>query len=119
MALDFLDAPVTGSRMQAEAGQLSFLVGGNEAALEKATPALEGDEQRDRSSGPGGKRGKDETDQQFSVRSAGRVSGGRVAWIERSGLDREKALSVLKAGAPGSPLLGGYLERAWSIKITR
>jgi 3-hydroxyisobutyrate dehydrogenase len=29
-----------------------------------------------------------------------------LAWIERSGLDRDKALSILKAGAPGSPLLG-------------
>ena len=37
---DFLDAPVTGSRMQAEAGQLSFLVGGSDAALERAAPVL-------------------------------------------------------------------------------
>jgi 3-hydroxyisobutyrate dehydrogenase len=29
-----------------------------------------------------------------------------LAWIERSGLDREQALNVLKDGAPGSPVLG-------------
>lgn len=34
-----------------------------------------------------------------------------LAWIERSGLDREKALSILKAGAPGSPLLGAISAR--------
>ena len=34
-----------------------------------------------------------------------------LTWIERSGLDREKALAVLKSGAPGSPLLGGISAR--------
>ena len=42
--VNLLDAPVTGSRMQAEAGQLSFLVGGRDAALETAMPSIEGDE---------------------------------------------------------------------------
>ena len=40
---ELLDAPVTGSRMQAEAGQLSFLVGGNDAAL-NGYARVEGDE---------------------------------------------------------------------------
>ena len=34
-----------------------------------------------------------------------------LTWIERSGLNRDKALSVLKAGAPGSPLLGAISTR--------
>jgi 3-hydroxyisobutyrate dehydrogenase len=38
--LDLLDAPVTGSKLQAEQGQLTFLVGGSEHALAKASPAL-------------------------------------------------------------------------------
>jgi 3-hydroxyisobutyrate dehydrogenase len=38
--LRFLDAPLAGSRPQAEAGQLIFLVGGEAAALAKATPVL-------------------------------------------------------------------------------
>jgi 3-hydroxyisobutyrate dehydrogenase len=36
----FLDAPVVGSRPQAEAGQLIHLVGGDQALLEQATPVL-------------------------------------------------------------------------------
>ena len=32
-------------------------------------------------------------------------------WIERSGLDQDKAISILKSGAPGSPLLGAISER--------
>jgi 3-hydroxyisobutyrate dehydrogenase len=34
-----------------------------------------------------------------------------LAWIERSGLDRDKALAILKAGAPGSPVLGAISAR--------
>ena len=37
---EFLDAPVTGSKMQAAAGELNFLVGGEAATLEKIRPVL-------------------------------------------------------------------------------
>src|SRR5690606_27039347 len=37
---ELLDAPVTGSKIQAAAGELLFLVGGTEAALERARPVL-------------------------------------------------------------------------------
>src|ERR1700722_11837980 len=38
--IELIDAPVTGSRPQAAAGQLVFLVGGEPAALERARPVL-------------------------------------------------------------------------------
>ena len=39
--VELLDAPVSGcSRMRAEAGQLSFLVGGKDTVLEAAAPVL-------------------------------------------------------------------------------
>ena len=34
-----------------------------------------------------------------------------LTWIERSGLNVEKALAILKAGAPGSPLFGAISAR--------
>ena len=34
-----------------------------------------------------------------------------LVWIERSGLDRDKALAFLKGGAAGSPLLGAISAR--------
>jgi 3-hydroxyisobutyrate dehydrogenase-like beta-hydroxyacid dehydrogenase len=37
----FLDAPVVGSRPQAEAGQLIYLVGGDEATFERAKPVFQ------------------------------------------------------------------------------
>jgi 3-hydroxyisobutyrate dehydrogenase len=37
-----------------------------------------------------------------------------MVWLERSGLDREKALDLLKRGAPGSPLLTALSARMTS-----
>jgi 3-hydroxyisobutyrate dehydrogenase len=109
--LNFLDAPVTGSRMQAEAGQLSFLVGGTDVALEKATPALKAMSKEIIHLGPIGSGAKMKLINNFlcGVQVASLAEG--LTWIERSGLDREKALTVLKSGAPGSPLLGAISAR--------
>jgi 3-hydroxyisobutyrate dehydrogenase len=109
--LDFLDAPVTGSRMQAEAGQLSFLVGGNEAALERAASALKAMSKEIVHLGPVGSGAKMKLINNFlcGVQVASLAEG--LTWIERSGLDRDKALSILKAGAPGSPLLSAISTR--------
>ena len=42
---ELLDAPVTGSKTHAAAGELNFLVGGSDAALEKSTSRARRDEQ--------------------------------------------------------------------------
>ena len=109
--LALLDAPVTGSRMQAEAGQLSFLVGGSETTLERATPVLKAMSKEIAHLGPLGSGAKMKLINNFlcGVQVASLAEG--LTWIERSGLDREKALSVLKSGAPGSPLLGAISAR--------
>jgi 3-hydroxyisobutyrate dehydrogenase len=109
--VNLLDAPVTGSRMQAEAGQLSFLVGGRDAALETAMPILEAMSKEIVHLGPVGSGAKMKLINNFlcGVQVASLAEG--LVWIERSGLDREKALAVLKTGAPGSPLLGAISAR--------
>jgi 3-hydroxyisobutyrate dehydrogenase len=109
--IDLLDAPVTGSRTQAEAGQLSFLVGGSDAALERAAPVLQPMSKDIIHLGPAGSGAKMKLINNFlcGVQVASLAEG--LAWIERSGLDREKALTVLKSGAPGSPLLGAISAR--------
>jgi 3-hydroxyisobutyrate dehydrogenase len=108
---NLLDAPVTGSRMQAEAGQLSFLVGGSNAALEGATPVLQAMSKEIVHLGPVGSGAKMKLINNFlcGVQVASLAEG--LTWIERSGLDREKALSVLKSGAPGSPLISAISAR--------
>jgi 3-hydroxyisobutyrate dehydrogenase len=108
---ELLDAPVTGSRTQAEAGQLSFLVGGSDRVLEAATPVLKAMSKEIVHLGPIGSGAKMKLINNFlcGVQIASLAEG--ITWIERSGLDRDKALSILKAGAPGSPLLGAISTR--------
>jgi len=108
---ELLDAPVTGSRMQAAAGQLTFLVGGSDQALEAATPVLKAMSKEIVHLGPVGSGAKMKLINNFlcGVQVASLAEG--LAWIERSGLDRDKALSILKNGAPGSPLLGAISTR--------
>ena len=115
---ELLDAPVTGSRMQAEAGLLSFLVGGKDLALEAATPVLKVMSKEIIHLGPVGSGAKMKLINNFlcGVQVASLAEG--LAWIERSGLDQEKALSILKAGAPGSPLLGAISARMVSHNYT-
>jgi 3-hydroxyisobutyrate dehydrogenase len=109
--VELLDATVTGSRMQAETGQLSFLAGGNDATLERAIPVLKAMSKEIVHLGPVGSGAKMKLINNFlcGVQVASLAEG--LTWIERSGLDREKALTVLKSGAPGSPLLGAISAR--------
>src|SRR5947209_1519217 len=109
--MEFMDAPVTGSRTQAAAGQLSFLVGGTEAAVAKATPVLQAMSKEVIHVGPVGSGAKLKLINNFlcGVQVASLAEG--LTWIERSGLDRTKALQVLKSGAPGSPLLNAISAR--------
>jgi 3-hydroxyisobutyrate dehydrogenase len=116
--INLLDAPVTGSRMQAEAGQLSFLVGGKDSVLETVMPVLKAMSKEIVHLGPVGSGAKMKLINNFlcGVQVASLAEG--LAWIERSGLDRDKALTILKAGAPGSPLLGALSERMVSRNYT-
>jgi 3-hydroxyisobutyrate dehydrogenase len=108
---EFLDAPVTGSKMQAEAGQLSFLVGGSEQALAAAKPILQAMSKEIIHLGPVGSGAKLKLINNFLCGVQIASLAEALTWIERSGLDREKALSFLKSGAPGSPLLGAISGR--------
>jgi 3-hydroxyisobutyrate dehydrogenase len=109
--LSFLDAPVTGSRAQAAAGQLSFLVGGPVEALEKVRSVLEAMSKEIVHLGPVGSGAKLKLVNNFlcGVQIASLAEG--IVWLERSGLDRDQALTFLKSGAAGSPVLAGISAR--------
>jgi 3-hydroxyisobutyrate dehydrogenase len=112
--LQLLDAPVTGSRAQAAAGQLSFLVGGSAETLKQVMPVLEAMSKEITHLGPVGSGATMKLVNNFlcGVQAASLAEG--LAWLERSGLDREKALDLLKRGAPGSPLLANLSTRMTS-----
>jgi len=114
--LHLLDAPVTGSRLQADGGQLVFLTGGDAAVLESVRPVLAAMSREIVLLGPVGSGARMKLINNFlcGVQVASLAEG--LSWIERSGLDRDQALTVLKSGAPGSPLLGAISARMVEAK---
>jgi len=116
--LQLLDAPVTGSRMQAAGGQLSFIVGGSFEALAAAQPVFAAMGKETIHLGPLGSGAKLKLVNNFlcGVQAASLAEG--LAWLERSGLDVEKSLAFLKSGAPGSPLLSALSARMTSHDYT-
>jgi len=109
--LDFLDAPVTGSKAQAEGKQLNFLVGGDAKTLERARPVLEAMGQSVIHLGPVGSGARMKLINNFLCGVQVASLAEAMVWIERSGLNRDQALEFLKKAAPGSPLLAGISAR--------
>jgi 3-hydroxyisobutyrate dehydrogenase len=102
---EFIDAPVTGSRDHAAAGQLLFLVGGSAEALERAKPVLSVMSRAIVHLGPTGSGALMKLINNFvcAVQAAALAEG--IRFIEQSNLGRDQALDVLYNGAPGSPLV--------------
>ena len=108
---ELLDAPVTGSRAQAEAGELRFLVGGPAAALERARPALVAMGHAIVHVGPTGHGAVLKLLNNFLCGVQAAALAEAVSLIERSGVDERTAFDVLANGAPGSPLVKTFLAR--------
>ncbi|HTF62718.1 MAG TPA: NAD(P)-dependent oxidoreductase [Edaphobacter sp.] len=109
-----LDAPVTGSRTQAEAGELTFLVGGSEAELERARPILEAMGKKVVHVGPSGSGSRLKLINNFLCGVQLASLAEAIGWIERSGLNQEVAIEALCTGAPGSPMLKTMSQRMLS-----
>lgn len=107
----FLDAPVRGSKAQAEAGELNFLVGGDAVVLERARPVLEAMGRRIDHLGPvsSGATMKLVNNLMGGVQIAVLAEGLRLA--EQAGLDMDQVVPLIINGAPGSPLVKGKAAR--------
>ena len=103
--IELLDAPVTGSRTQAASGELNFLVGGSETALERARPLFAAMGRSATRVGPTGSGALLKLINNFLCGVQAVSLAEALAVIERAGLDREIATQILANGAPGSPLL--------------
>jgi 3-hydroxyisobutyrate dehydrogenase-like beta-hydroxyacid dehydrogenase len=116
---EMLDAPVSGSVPQAEAGELTIIVGGSESAYERVGPILRQLGSVVRVGGNG---------QGLLLKLAINISlaqqmiafGEGVLLAERGGIDRKLAVDVMTSSAIGSPLLRGRAhlvidppEHAW------
>jgi 3-hydroxyisobutyrate dehydrogenase len=108
---ELLDAPVTGSKAQAESGELNFLVGGSQSALEKARVALSVMSRSIVHVGPSGSGALLKLINNFLCGVQVASLAEAVAWIEKSGADRDQMLQFLINGAGGSPLIKLISER--------
>lgn len=113
----FLDAPLAGSRPQAEAGQLIFFVGGPMAALERVRPLLEvmGGAAHHAGEAGAGAAVKLMVNALFGVQLA--VLGELIGFAGKAGLDPARAMEILGAtpvcspaakGAAGAMLAGAF-----------
>ena len=115
---EFLDAPVTGSKVQAASGELSFIVGGEIATLEKARLVLAAMSKAIIHLGPTGSGALLKLINNFVCGVQVAALAEAMAMIERSGLDRTRALEVLTNGVPGSPLVKAVSTRMTTPDLT-
>ncbi len=102
--VEFADAPVTGSKNQAAAGELNFLVGGSASALEKIRPALNAMGRSVTHLGPTGSGALLKLINNFMAGVHVAAMAEAFAWMERTGLNRAQALAFLSESAVGSPV---------------
>jgi len=100
--LGFIDAPVSGGQSGAENAQLGIMCGGDEATYARAEPVLKTYAKAITLIGPAGAGQLTKMVNQICI--AGLVQGlsEGMNFAMRAGLDAEKVLSVITAGAAGS-----------------
>lgn len=115
---ELIDAPVTGSKAAAAGGELNFIVGGSAAATERARPVLEAMGKTITHLGPVGSGAMVKLINNFVCGAQLVALAEGIAFLERSGVDRDKALPVMTQGAPGSPLVKMMSQRMTSRDYT-
>jgi 3-hydroxyisobutyrate dehydrogenase len=108
-----IDAPVTGSRAQAESGELKFIVGGAADAVARASSVLGAMATAVVHLGPAGSGAMFKLINNFLCGVQVASLAEAMVMIDRSGLARDKALETLLAGAPASPLV-----KALAVRMT-
>jgi 3-hydroxyisobutyrate dehydrogenase-like beta-hydroxyacid dehydrogenase len=101
-----LDAPVSGSVSLAEAGQLTLMVGGEAADLERARPALEPLAKRIDHVGPLGSGAAMKLAVNAVIFGLNEGLSEALVLAEKAGIDRAVAYEVLASSAAGAPFVG-------------
>jgi 3-hydroxyisobutyrate dehydrogenase len=108
----FLDAPVTGTKPHAAAGELLFLVGGSPETLAMVRPVLAVLGRDAIHLGPNGSGARLKLINNFLCGVQAASFAEAVSMVYEGGLDPEKAFAILTGGAPGSPLVKLISARA-------
>jgi 3-hydroxyisobutyrate dehydrogenase len=102
---EFLDAPVTGTKPHAAAGELFFMVGGSTAGFARARDILSVLGREVLHVGPNGSGALLKLINNFVCGVQAASFAEAMSLIRLSGLDREKSVSVLSNSALASPLI--------------
>ncbi|MFP3914974.1 MAG: NAD(P)-dependent oxidoreductase [Actinomycetota bacterium] len=100
-----LDAPVSGSVALVERGELTSMVGGDAAALEKARPVLEATSKAVFHLGPPGAGATMKLAVNSLVHATNLAIAEALVLAEKAGIDRSQAYEVFASGAGASPFL--------------
>jgi 3-hydroxyisobutyrate dehydrogenase len=99
---EFLDCPVSGGTEGAVAGTLSIMVGGDEATLERARPALEAMGGSITHMGPVGAGQSAKATNQIMVAGINQAVTEALAFGQAQGLPMERLIAALEKGAAGN-----------------
>lgn len=112
---ELLDAPVTGTRGPAAAGQLNFFVGGDAATLERMRAVFAPMAKSVTHVGPTGSGAMLKLINNFVCGVQVAALAEALVMTERSGVNRQHVLAVLTEGAPGSPLVKAVAARMAAV----
>lgn len=98
----FLDAPVSGGVEGAKKGTLAMMIGGEEAALEKARPVLEAMTARIMHIGPTGSGQATKAVNQVMCAGINQAVTEALAFAQIQGLPLDKVIEVISGGASGN-----------------
>ena len=114
----FLDAPVTGTKPHAASGELVFLVGGSPDAVAAAQPVFSVLGRQTHHLGPIGSGALMKLVNNFVCGVQAASLAEALSLIDRGGLERAKALSILTSGAPGSGIVKRVADRVTTGDFT-
>jgi 3-hydroxyisobutyrate dehydrogenase len=118
LGCEFLDAPVTGSKPQAASGELLFLVGGSVDALDAARPVFSVLGRDVVYLGPSGSGALMKLINNFMCGVQAASFAEALSLINAGGLDRDKAMSILTGGAPGSGIVKRIADKITADDFT-
>jgi 3-hydroxyisobutyrate dehydrogenase-like beta-hydroxyacid dehydrogenase len=98
----FLDAPVSGGQAGAENGQLTVMVGGDQAAFDRAQPAIDSYAKAVTLMGPSGAGQLTKMVNQICIAGLVQALGEGMNFAVRAGLDADLVLDVIGKGAAQS-----------------
>ncbi len=102
LGVDYLDAPVSGGETGAIEGKLAIMVGGDEAAFNRARPLFELLGQRVTHMGPVGAGQTTKLANQIAVSVTLEAAAEALLFARQGGLDPARVIEAIGAGAAGS-----------------